>query len=77
MGLHRTTHFTNAFSKKVENHFYGLAIYFMYYNFVRIHETLRVPPAMLAGVSKTLWTMDDVVAVVAEWEARTIVKSNT
>jgi hypothetical protein len=64
--LHPTDH---AFSKKVENHWYALAIYFMHYNYVRIHTTLRTSPAMAAGVSKTLWSMDDVVKVVEEWEA--------
>ena len=64
MGIRRFTRLTNAFSKKVENHFYALAIYFTHYNYVRIHQTLRVTPAMAAGVSKTLWTMDDVVRVV-------------
>jgi IS1 family transposase len=73
MGVRRFTRLTNAFSKKVENHFYALAIYFMHYNYVRIHQTLRVTPAMAAGVSKTLWSMDDVVAMVEKWEAE---KSN-
>lgn len=70
MGIRRFTRLTNAFSKKVENHIYALAIYFMHYNYVRIHQTLRVTPAMAAGVSKTLWTMEDVVRVVEEWESR-------
>ena len=48
---------TNAFSKKIENHVYALAIYFMHYNFVRIHQTLRVSPAMAAGVTDTLWEL--------------------
>jgi IS1 family transposase len=69
MGIRRFTRLTNAFSKKVENHWYALAIYFMHYNYVRIHTTLRTSPAMAAGVSKTLWSMDDVVRVVEEWEA--------
>jgi hypothetical protein len=69
MGIRRFTRLTNAFSKKIENHFYALAIYFMHYNYVRIHTTLRVTPAMAAGVSKTLWSMDDVVAMIEEWEA--------
>jgi len=70
MGLRRFTRLTNAFSKKIENHVHGLAIYFMHYNFVRIHQTLRVTPAMAAGVSQTLWSMEDVVRMVDEWEAR-------
>ena len=46
----------------------ALAIYFMHYNYVRIHQTLRVTPAMAAGVSKTLWTMGDVVRMIEQWE---------
>ena len=69
MGLRRFTRLTNAFSKKIENHVHGLAIYFMHYNFVRIHQTLRVTPAMASGVSKTLWSMEDIVRVVDKWEA--------
>ncbi len=68
MGVRRFTRLTNAFSKKVENHFFALAIYFMHYNYCRIHQTLRVTPAIAAGVSKTLWSMDDVVAMIEEWE---------
>jgi hypothetical protein len=59
-----------SFSKKVENHVHGLAIYFMYYNFVRIHQTLRVSPAMAAGVSDTLLSLEDMVRIVDEWEAK-------
>src|SRR5271154_5394121 len=51
---------TNAFSKKFSNHVHALALYFMFYNFVRVHKTLRMSPAMAAGVSATLWTMEDV-----------------
>ena len=51
---------TNAFSKKFENHVHALALYFMFYNFVRVHKTLRMSPAMAAGVSQTLWTMEDI-----------------
>lgn len=64
----RFTRLTNAFSKKLENHFYALAIYFMHYNFVRQHQTLRVSPAMAAGVSKTLWSLEDMVEIVDQWE---------
>ncbi len=68
MGMRRFTRLTNPFSKKVENHAHAIAIYFMHYNPVRIHQTLRVTPAVAAGVSKTLWSTMDVVRVVDEWE---------
>lgn len=48
---------------------HALSIYFMHYNFVRIHQTLRVPPAMAAGVVDTLWSLEDMVRIVDEWEA--------
>ena len=60
---------TNAFSKKAVNHAHMMAIYFMHYNFVRIHQTLKVTPAMAAGVTSKLWEMSDMVAVLEEWEA--------
>jgi len=59
MSLRRFTRLTNAFSKKVENHAHAVALHFMYYNFVRIHKTLRVTPAMAAGISKKLWSVED------------------
>jgi len=68
MGLRRFTRLTNAFSKKVENHIHALSIYFMHYNFARIHQTLRVSPAMAAGVTDTLWSMEDVVRMVEAFE---------
>jgi hypothetical protein len=64
MSLRRFTLLTNAFSRKVENHVHALSIYFMHYNFVRIHQMLRVSPAMQAGVTDQLWSMDDVVAMI-------------
>lgn len=69
MGMRRFTRLTNAFSKKLENHMHALSIYFMHYNFVRIHQTLRTPPAMAAGVTDTLWSLEDIVRIVDEWEA--------
>ena len=69
MGMRRFTRLTNGFSKKIENHEYALAIYFMHYNFVRIHSSLRVTPAMAAGVSDKLWSMDDVVALIEARES--------
>jgi IS1 family transposase len=59
MNMRRFTRLTNAFSKKVENHAHAIALHFMYYNFVRIHKTLRVTPAMEAGLTKKLWTIED------------------
>lgn len=71
MGMRRFTRLTNGFSKKIENHEYALAIYFMHYNFVRIHSTLRVSPAMAAGVSDKLWSLDDMVALIEAREPTT------
>lgn len=65
----RMTRLTNAFSKKVMNHAHAMALHFLYYNFVRIHHSLRMTPAMAAGVTKRLWEMKDVVEVVEAWEA--------
>lgn len=56
----RFTRLTNAFSKKFQNHVHALALYFAFYNFVRIHKTLRMTPAMAAGIADTLWTMEDI-----------------
>jgi IS1 family transposase len=61
MGMRRFTRLTNGFSKKVENHMHAIAIHYMHYNFVRIHKSLRCTPAMAAGVSKTLWSVEDIV----------------
>ncbi len=58
--MRRFTRLTNAFSKKVENHAYAVALHMMYYNFVRIHQTTRVTPAMAAGVTDTLWEIEDI-----------------
>lgn len=62
--MRRFTRLTNAFSKRVDNHFYALALYFTFYNFVRIYKTLRCSPAMAAGLSTTLWSMEDIVALI-------------
>jgi hypothetical protein len=63
MSMRRFTRLTNAFSKKVENHEAAVALHFMNYNFVRIHQTLRVTPAMAASVTHRLWSVDDIVGL--------------
>lgn len=72
MRLHmrRFTRLTNAFSKKVENHAYAVALHFMYYNFVRIRSSIKVTPAMAAGVIDRLWEIEDIVALVEAKEAK-------
>lgn len=63
MSMRRFTRLTNAFSKKIENHRHMLAIYFMYYNYCRVHQTLRVTPAMEAGLSHHVWSISELVAL--------------
>lgn len=58
MGIRRFTRLTNAFSKKIENHFAAVALYLMHYNFCRVHRTLRVTPAMQAGLTDHIWTVE-------------------
>ena len=61
MKMRRFTRLTNAFSKKVENHRRAVALYFMHYDFCRVHQTLRVTPAMEAGIADHVWTLDELV----------------
>ena len=70
-GMHtrRFTRLTNAFSKKIENHALAVALFAMYYNFVCIHKTLRVTPAMAAGVTDRLWKVADIVKSLEDREA--------
>ncbi|MBX9777080.1 MAG: IS1 family transposase [Xanthobacteraceae bacterium] len=68
----RFTRLTNAFSKKLENHYWAIALFTFYYNFVRIHKTLRVTPAMAAGVTDKLWEMSDMVQMLEAFEAKQI-----
>jgi IS1 family transposase len=65
MSIRRFTRLTNAFSKKVENHAAAVALWFMYYNFCRIHQTLRVTPAMEAGISTHVWTIEELVSLIS------------
>ena len=66
MSMRRFTRLTNAFSKRLENHVHALALHYMYYNFCRIHQSLRVTPAMEAGVTDRLWEIADIVRLVEE-----------
>ena len=61
--MRRFTRLTNAFSKKLENHAAMVALHFMYYNFGRVHQTLRVTPAMEAGIADHVWTIEEIVAL--------------
>ena len=66
MQMRRFTRLTNAFSKKIENHMHMVALYTVWYNFIRIHKTLRVTPAMEAGLSESIWDMEDLVRIMDE-----------
>jgi IS1 family transposase len=70
MHMRRFTRLTNGFSKKVENHACAVALHMIYYNFVRIHKTLRMTPAMAAGVSDRLWEIGDIVALVEATDSK-------
>lgn len=63
MNMRRFTRLTNGFSKKVENLSHALSLHFMYYNFARIHRTLRITPAMQAGISNHLWSLEEIVEI--------------
>jgi IS1 family transposase len=66
MGMRRFTRLTNAHSKKIENHQHALALYFMFYNFARIHSTLRITPAMEAGIADHVWSIEEIVMLL-DW----------
>jgi hypothetical protein len=68
--MRRFTRLTNAFSKKLENHAHMVALYALWYNFMRVQKTLRVSPAMAAGIETRLWSMEDVVAMIDEQAER-------
>jgi hypothetical protein len=60
MSMRRFTRLTNGFSKKAENHEHMLALHFLYYNFGRVHKTLRITPAMEAGLTDHIWTLQEI-----------------
>jgi len=68
MAMRRFTRLTNAFSKKLDNHAHMVALYALWYNFVRIHKTLRMTPAMAAGIEARLWSIEGVVRLVERRE---------
>jgi IS1 family transposase len=68
MHMRRFTRLTNAFSKKIQNHIAAISLHFMYYNFVRIHQSLRVTPAMAAGVTERAFEIADIVAIFEDYE---------
>ena len=68
MGMRRFTRLTNGFSKKIEMHMHAVSLHFMHYNFARIHKTLKVTPAMQAGIAAHVWTIEEIVRLVAEPE---------
>ena len=70
MGMRRFTRLTNAFSTKVENHAFAIALHFTHYNFCRIHKTLRVTPAMQAGLTDHVWSLEEIAALVPAPEAK-------
>ncbi len=63
MSMRRFTRLTNAFSKKIDNHCHALSIYFVFYNFIRMHKSLRMSPAMAAGISDRLWDWEEIVGL--------------
>lgn len=68
MGMRRFTRLTNGFSKKIDNLEHAVALHFMHYNFGRIHKTLRVTPAMEAGISDHVWSLEEIAALVMDEE---------
>lgn len=70
MQMRRFTRLTNAFSKKFDNHCHALALYFVWYNFVKVHKTLRMSPAMAAGITDKLWSIEDIAALVEASEPK-------
>lgn len=74
MQMRRFTRLTNGFSKKIENHHYAVALHFAFYNFCRVHQSLRVAPAMQAGLADHVWTLDELCALIPK---PTVTKSTT
>ncbi len=69
MWMRRFTHLTNGFSKRLENHGHVVALYFLHYNFCRVHSTLRVTPAMQAGISDHVWSIEELCSLLPQAES--------
>jgi hypothetical protein len=72
MHMRRFTRLTNAFSKKIDNLGHAIALHFMHYNFCRVHQTLRVTPAMEAGIADHIWSIEELVALVEGYRDRAV-----
>jgi IS1 family transposase len=72
MSMRRFTRLTNAFSKKLDNHAHAVALHFLHYNFARIHKSLRVTPAMEAGIADHVWTLEEIASLPDRIEARKV-----
>ena len=66
MSMRRFTRLTNAFSKKVENHACAVSLHFMYYNFCRVHQTLKTTPAIAVGIADHIWTVEELIGLLAK-----------
>jgi hypothetical protein len=77
MHMRRFTRLTNAFSKKLEHHITAISLHFMYYNFVRIHQTLRATPAIAAGVADRVWEIADIVGLLEQRDGTKAVTRRT
>jgi hypothetical protein len=64
MKMRRFTRLTNTFSKKIDNHIWAIALHYMHYNFCRVHQTLRVTPAMEAGITDHVWSIQEIVSLI-------------
>ena len=77
MGMRRFTRLTNAFSKKFENHVHALSLYFVHYNWMRIHKTLRITPAMAAGLTGKLMGREDIISIMDAEETDALARKRT
>jgi hypothetical protein len=72
MQMRRFTRLTNGFSKKIENHAHAVALHYMHYNFCRVHQTLRITPAMEAGITDHVWNLDELVGLLDRMQTEAV-----